>query len=230
MPTKVFTFSVLYVFILIVDTYFQCYCIIYVYNTIFKKSIRLPKKRYYEIIFLKFKDDIRGTWKTINGILNKTKRKKSFPLFFKDGENITTDPSVITNKFNTFFTNIGLNLSSKIIMPQNKNFHNYLTQNINHNFQFQTIDDEITLSIINKLSPKTSYGVDDISTKLFKTIKVTLVKPITLIINQMLNSGIFPDKLKIAKIKSIHKKKMKHSSQIIDQFHFCLQFLKSLNK
>ncbi len=85
-------------------------------------------------------------------------------------------------------------------MPQNKNFHNYLTQYFNHNFKFQTIDAEITMSIINKLSPKTSYGVYEISTKLLKTIKVTLVKPITLIINQMHNTGIFPNKQKIAKI------------------------------
>ncbi len=58
------------------------------------------------------------------------------------------------------------------------------------------------MSIINKLSSKTSYGVDEISTKLLKTIKV----PITLIINQMINTGIFSGKLKIAKIVPIHKK------------------------
>ncbi len=63
------------------------------------------------------------------------------------------------------------------------------------------------MSIINKLAPKTSYGFDEISTKLLKTIKVTLVTLITLIINQMLCTGIFPDKLKIAKIIHIHKKK-----------------------
>ncbi len=37
-------------------------------------------------------------------------------------------------------------------------------------------------------------------------LKVFLTKPITLIINQMLNTGIFPDKLKIAKILPIYKK------------------------
>ncbi len=176
------------------------------YNTILRKCIWLAKKSYYELLFLKFKDDIRGTWKIINGIVNKRKRKRSFPFFFRDGDNITTDQSVITNKFNAFFTNIGLDLSSKIKMPQNKYFHNYLTQNYNHTFHFQTIDDEITMSTIKKLAPKTSYRFDKISTKLLKTIKVTLVKPITLIINQMLNTGIFPDKLKIAKVIPIHKK------------------------
>ncbi len=62
------------------------------------------------------------------------------------------------------------------------------------------------MSIINKLAPKTSYGFDEISTKLLKTIKVTLIKSMILIINQMPNTGMFPDKLKIAKFISIHKK------------------------
>ncbi len=47
------------------------------YNSILNKSIRLAKKSYYELLLKKIKDNIRGTWKTINGFLNKIKRKKS---------------------------------------------------------------------------------------------------------------------------------------------------------
>ncbi len=39
-----------------------------------------------------------------------------------------------------------------------------------------------------------------------KIIKPILVRPITIIINQMLNTRVFPDKLKIAKINPIFKK------------------------
>ncbi len=66
-------------------------------------SIRLSKKSYYEILFKKFQNDIKCTWKTINKILNRTKRKRSFPQFFRDSEHITTDLSIITNKFNNYF-------------------------------------------------------------------------------------------------------------------------------
>ncbi len=49
---------------------------------------------------------------------------------------------------------------------------------------------------MDKLAPKT-FGVDGLSTKLIKTTKAILTKPITLIINQMLNTGIFADQLKL---------------------------------
>ncbi len=39
-----------------------------------------------------------------------------------------------------------------------------------------------------------------------KNPAIHVLGPVTLIINQMLNTGIFPDKMKIAKIIPIHKK------------------------
>ncbi len=53
------------------------------------------------------------------------------------------------------------------------------------------------IQIIDKLKQKAICGFDDISTKL---IKLVTVEPLTAIINPMLNTGIFPDLLKIAKI------------------------------
>ncbi len=73
------------------------------YNAVLKKSINIIKRQYYEACFCKFKDDIKKTWKTINEIINKTKKKKTFPDTFNDGENEITDKLEIANKFNTFF-------------------------------------------------------------------------------------------------------------------------------
>ncbi len=174
------------------------------YNNILKNSIQALKKCYYETLFNKFKNDIRGTWKTINSI-NKTNRKKKIPQLFTDNEKIKTNTIAIANKFNTFFTNIGPELA-KIKQPTNKSFKNYLTLNYNHNFKFKKINKGTILLIIDKLAPKASVGFDGLSTKLMKTIKDVLIKPLAIIINQMLNTGIFPDKLKIAKISPIHKK------------------------
>ncbi len=105
-------------------------------NNILNKSIRLAKRHYYQLLLAKFKCDIKGTWKTINEILNRTKHKIKFPLFFNDGENLVTSKELIANKFNTFFTNIGSKLSRQIKRPKNKSFKDYLISN-NNQFKFQ---------------------------------------------------------------------------------------------
>ena len=61
-------------------------------------------------------------------------------------------------------------------------------------------------SSINKLPNKNSCGYDNLSTKIIKTLKGSLIKPLTLIINQILKTGVFPSQLKIAKVIPIFKK------------------------
>ena len=62
------------------------------------------------------------------------------------------------------------------------------------------------MSIINKLKNKNSSGNDEVSNKLLKAIGNELSKPLTIIINQCLLTGIFPDLLKIAKVKPLFQR------------------------
>ena len=55
------------------------------------------------------------------------------------------------------------------------------------------------MQIIESLKPKTSHGIDEISNKLIKHIQIVIIEPLTLIMNQMFKTGIFPD-LKISKV------------------------------
>ncbi len=144
--------------------------------------------------------------------------KKTFPTSFKDGENIIKDKIAIALKFNIFFTNIGPKLAAEIVTPKSHNHRKYLTLNYTHNFKFTNVDNSTVKYIIVKLAPKT--GFDGISTKLVKTAQDALIIPVVTIINQMLNTGIFQDKLKIAKIYPIHKRMMIRYLPIIDPSHF----------
>ena len=62
--------------------------------------------------------------------------------------------------------------------------------------QFEKIHEDDILKIINKMDNKSSSGYDMFSNKIIKAIKNEISKPLTLIINQMMESGIFPDSLK----------------------------------
>ena len=72
-------------------------------------------------------------------------------------------------------------------------------------FNFTRTTPEEIVEIIRKMKPKSSSGLDNISCRLMKDISDIIAIPLTSLINQSLQSGIFPDKLKIAKVVPIFK-------------------------
>ena len=59
---------------------------------------------------------------------------------------------------------------------------------------------------IDSLKPKISTGSDNISSKLLKRTNDSITALLTIIINQMMTSGIFPDALKISKVIPLYEK------------------------
>ena len=101
----------------------------------------------------------------------------------------------VANSFNDFFTGIGNTLAAQLpdsnvspIFPSDNNCHNF--------FLFPPSHEEI-LKIISKLK-LTSTSKDILPVKLLKKFSNILVFPITLLIENSIQKGIFPDKLKIA--------------------------------
>jgi hypothetical protein len=176
------------------------------YNQILRKAIREAKRNHFHKKFTQYKNDIKNTWITIRNIFNTKNNQPSMPDFFLINNNRVTDRQTIADDFNNFFVNVGKNLASQISAPSNKSYNDYLYNPSRVHLNFKKISDTDTLTIINNLQAKTSKGPDFVSSALLKKIKIELHKPITYIINQSLESGLFPDKLKVAKIIPVHKK------------------------
>ncbi len=128
-----------------------------------------------------------------------TKKEESFPCFPTDGVIVVTIELQISNLFKSFFRNVGPHMPIKSRHPRIKRiiWQKAIFQNINE----KTVD-----LMMDKSVPNISPGFKGLSLKLMKTIKEALIRYITIIINQMLKSGLFPDKLKIAKIMYIHER------------------------
>ena len=60
--------------------------------------------------------------------------------------------------------------------------------------------------IIGNLKPKTSTGIDNISSKLLRQTEDSITESLTIIVNQMLKTGTFPELLKISKVIPLYKK------------------------
>ena len=176
------------------------------YNRILKQNIRLAKKSYYDDCFDKFRNDIKKTWLTIKEILQKSNKTKSFPNSFMINNTNIRDPHVIANEFNKYFVNIGPNLAENILPPINKSFTDYLQSPVTQDFQFDLIEPTYVSKIIKKLKSKSSCGVDGLSNKLLKCVNNEITPPLTIIINQCFTTGVFPNKLKLAKVIPLYKK------------------------
>ena len=140
--------------------------------------------------------------------LSRNKTKDPLPTKLRENINASdvTNKLDIANTLNNFFTSIGRNLAQNINYTGDKNHRYYLKTNHKKIFKFKEIEQESITMVINSLTNKSSVGIDGISTILLKCIAPSIIKPLTLIINQIMKTGVFPNKMKLAKVIPIYKK------------------------
>ena len=112
----------------------------------------------------------------------------------------------IASMFNNYFTDIGKNFADKIDTSNKHPFDNYLHSPSISKFQFKQTNPNEIISVINNLPMKTSSGHDKISCIILKEIKDIIAQPLSLVVNQAFNTGVFPSKLKLAKVIPLYKK------------------------
>ena len=175
------------------------------YNKILKSSIRSAKKLYYSKTFSQFRNDPKNTWKHINKLLNKSANNSTdIESLNVSGHPITAKRHIAT-ELNKFFCNTGAAIASQIDESHTP-FTSYLKENNVQTFEFQPVNQQIVSSVISELRSKSSAAEDSVSTTMLKNLKAELIEPLSVLINQSLSSGIFPDKLKKALVSPIHKK------------------------
>ena len=177
------------------------------YEKRLKNRISFAKKNYYKQQFDKFKGDIKNTWAVIKEVLHKNKCKKNMPTKFQANGKIIEGDLKIASEFNKFFTDIGPKLASEL-KPKNSNItvESYLTADTRYSFKFDYVTSLEIQRIINKLLNKSSSGFDHLSSSFIKKIGPFICYPLSKLINQSLFTGVFPEKLKIAKVIPLHKK------------------------
>ena len=129
-----------------------------------------------------------------------------FPEFFLVNDCPTYDKSEIANRFNNFFVNVGPSFSERIPEPAGLSYKHYLNRTITSRFSFDLVNTSDIYKTIHKLKTKASCGYDGLSTKLLKQISCSISPTLAIIINQSIFTGIFPEKLKIAKVLPLFKK------------------------
>ena len=165
--------------------------------------IKHAKKEYYKNQLSKAKGNMSKTWNVINTALGKDNKKTNINKIVVENKCVT-DEKAIPNLFNDYFVNVGHNLNSKFIARNNNHVGKYIIKNIKSAF-FKPISSDEIVKVVKDLKSNTSPGYDDIDIKVVKKIIIHICQPLSAIFNKCLDCGIFPDKLKIARVIPIFK-------------------------
>ena len=116
------------------------------------------------------------------------------------------DPIDISNNINDYFANVANSILEQRKYTGDGNFEKYLTNPLSTSISAAAVDASEVAKIISKFKTNKASGPISIPVDIFKFINNDISPLLTKIINISMNTGIHPDKLKIAKVTPIFKK------------------------
>ena len=122
----------------------------------------------------------------------------------QDGKEVD-DPKKMANIFNNFFVNVSKKITSTIPRTR-KSPLDYLKQGNEKNLYLSAVTPEEIEALILSFQDGKAVGPYSIPIKLLKMISKQISVPLCIIVNDSFVLGIFPDKLKLAKVITLHKK------------------------
>ena len=178
------------------------------YRNFLKKLIRSSKYKYLHDKCTEYRQDSRKLWTLINKIIGKENNKSHVIDSIKSANISRTDPYSITNTFNEFFSTVGKRYAEKqkVSLTETTNNIGNIENNPKTLFLSPCTAEEIG-TIISKLPHKTSSGHDNISNVLLKKLTQSIIDPLSIIFNQSMETGKFPETMKKADVTPLYKSK-----------------------
>ena len=150
------------------------------------------KRKYYKEKIENFDGDSKKLWSILKEVTNLNYREEIQP----DIINKET-----ANKFNKFFANVGIEVQRKLGI-------NIKTPDLSTigNFKFKNETEERIEYLIKRIRPDVATGHDEISSRLLKAAAPCILTNLKDMINLSYETLIFPNALKRANVKALHKK------------------------
>ena len=128
------------------------------------------------------------------------------------------------NHFNAFFA------SQCTPVPNNSTLPLVTTPITNASLSSISFNDQDILNVIHSLNINKAHGFDDLSIRLLKICDSSIVKPLSIIFKNCLQSGSFPNNWKKPNVVSIRKKDDKQLYKTIGLFLYCQHVVKFLRE
>lgn len=175
------------------------------YKNLFVKLVKKAKKMFYSNKIEANSKNTKGTWKTMREIIGANRSTdSSLPLSVThDGQTYSSE-SEIADGFNNYFVNVGPQLASNI-PSANKQFESYIKQTACRMEDTKLTEEEFEKALSATKFDK-SPGHDNLNGKIIKSVIDALKPQLFHIFQCSLDSGVFPDSMKLAKVIPLHKK------------------------
>jgi len=174
------------------------------YRNLYNKLIRAMKQLHYEKDLAKYQKNPKKTWELLKEVSTGNKSTSKIEKINSGGVEVT-DNKAMAEEFNNFFTEVGMKISGSIL-PPNRTAESYLDNNPNIPiFELNPVVQSHIIDIVKCMDAKSSLDSDGISTKLLKNIVHEISIPLAHVFSLSINQGIFPSKLKTARVVPIFK-------------------------
>ena len=163
-------------------------------------ELKESKTNYFHNYFNNNSKNMKLLWSGIKSIINIENSHVNVVNKLKDSNgNITTDPAEMASRVNDFFVNVADNITKKIPRSQ-KSPLDYLGHENPHSFFIGPSAPFEVSDVVNALKPGKSVGPNSVPIKLLKIISSYISSPLSQIINESFQSGIFPEKMQHATV------------------------------
>lgn len=177
------------------------------YEKIYHKLVVEAKKYNNNKIINNSTNKNKQMWRLIKKETKANLKQKNISLQINN--RLIDNPNLIAKEFNKYFTTVSAKLLKEIkTNDQTCNtlpVKSLIETNLNSLF-FTPVTEDDVVKTIKKLKNKNSAGLDEVPITLIKKCCYNIKIPLTFILNICLAEGIFPDRLKWAKVVPIHKK------------------------
>ena len=175
------------------------------YSNVPTKVKNFAKKLYYHHKLNEYSDNPKKTWDVLRTLLP-TKSNSNMPNSLTVNDSSIADPADIAEEFNKYFADIGERLANSIYNIDPNDFLSYLKNPCLSSIYLQPVSPQEICTMINSLKQNKANGHDDILPYFLKIAAPSIALPLSMILNCCLSNGIFPSKLKLAKVIPVFKK------------------------
>ena len=174
------------------------------YSNTLTRVKNLAKRLYYHNKITEHKNNPKKTWDVLRSLLP-SKTKSNTPNSLTVKSSTITDINEIAEEFNYHFATIGKSLASSI-NNNDKSPTFYLKNPCTNSIYLQPTSTHEVMALINLLNLNKANGHDDIDPYFLKIASPIIAFPLSLFFNHSISLGIFPNKLKLAKVIPVYKK------------------------